>query len=108
MTYWDDEEVMHRPLAEDYENAKEILDRDGWCQRRFSNGVSFCMGGAISKAIQERLQLYRMPLIDWTAIRIDTELHLDVPSWNDRAERTREEVQDRLMLAAKKLRNEGR
>lgn len=113
--------MPRQPEAVDYEDAAEILDRDGWCQGHFSEynadtgGKSYCMGGAISQAIKERLHLDSSPYLDWVAVHVDTEIALgdfdmgaSVPRWNDDPRRTKEEVQDRLMLAAKKLRNEGR
>lgn len=102
------------PLAEDYENAVEILDGDGWTQGHLRDESGYCLAGAVTEAVRRRLGLpYVGPgTIKWMALAIDGEFGEEpdegIAAWNDAPNRTKLEVQDRLMLAAKNRRNEGR
>jgi hypothetical protein len=104
-------------IAEDYDNAADILDIDGWCQGQFGHpGKPACLAGALRKAAGQRLgnPFWTIWSFDWqTASRV---LGLPVPTgiipvpliaWNDAPLRTKEQVQDLLRAAAKELREEG-
>jgi hypothetical protein len=103
-------------IAEDYENAADILDTDGWQQGNFGHpGVPGCLAGALRKAAGQRLgnPFQVIWSFDWHAA--SKALGLPAPTgivpvpliaWNDAPGRTKGEVQDLLRTAAKKLREE--
>lgn len=96
--------MLYQPLSSNhYEEAAELIRDKGWIQGKFGNDdTGYCLVGALSQV---------------TALPVQTVLcHTDVftlfdglpMSWNDTPGRTQEQVEDALMSAAKKLRNEGR
>ena len=100
------------PLAEDYENAIEVLDRDGWTQGKMRDERGRCMAGAVTEAVRMRLgvEYFAGGSVKWMYLARDGEFRqaTTIAEWNDEPFRTKQEVQDRLMLAAKNRRNDGR
>jgi hypothetical protein len=99
--------------AQDYEMAAEIIRSRGLGKGAGEDDDGrVCAGGALLRAVVDSRgndpgeTRYS---IDGRAIAEDMELDEPVVQlWNDRPERTQEEVIERLEFAAKKLRNEGR
>lgn len=105
------------PLAAvDLEDAAEILDKDGWCQGKGEDSQGrHCLLNAVSTAHVRRTGQGLNPTEDLTDA---LDLHGEPTAfadgqpyahvWNDHPTRTKEQVIDRLMRGAKKLRGQGR
>lgn len=113
-----DPNVYRYPIASvDLERAAEILDEHGWIQGAEGNPVEgFCAIGALRHASFERVgaQGVLMGLIADQVAELLGLRHLrtakayGVATFNDAPGRTKEAVQDLLILGAKKLRDMGR
>lgn len=106
-------ETTLRPIvdlrAQDYERAAEIIRERGWLKGAAEDSSGqVCAAGAVLWAAVERMGSEEITA-DQSVMARDMELDYPIVQWwNDRSERTREEVIERLEFAAKKLRNEGR
>lgn len=105
---------MNKPVSQVLEEAAEVLETSGWCQGIFQNiRGEHCMAGAIGKVVLEDDQISHATMLNWrfipAVIALEKELPgIYIPNWNDATGRTKEEVVDKLMDVAKKLRNEGK
>lgn len=92
------------PVARDYLRAAEIILERGWTQRvgEDSDG-HLCAGGALVKAVEERTETTGFCL-QTTQVAQDMNLDaVNVMVWNDRPERTMEEVVQELQATGERL-----
>jgi hypothetical protein len=99
--------------SRDFERADEILDEDGWCPDQARNiAGNVCTLVAIDMAMSERdatIMGVSHRVAGLMEIPVGAESKRpSIAEWNDTPGRTREDVHERLMLAAKKLRDKGR
>ena len=114
--------MTEKPVSQILEEAAEELKKEGWIKRSFGGrGMGYCSVGAIGtvlgqdgfwawsdvensepvRALDEYLDLGgKSGYEGWRGSRVE--------SWNDREERTQQEVLDAFINTAKQLRNEGR
>lgn len=102
--------------AVDVERAIELIEEKGWIRGDLETRRGYCAIGAVRAAVKGHsgTSLSRR----WEMISIGNELALlmgfkdphwtEVVNFNDARGRTKEEVLERLTLAAKKLRELGR
>lgn len=98
------------------ENAIERINTDGWTQRNFHDGGgAHCAIGALGdlavsawqyRSVRHAVLTWERELMD--LMGIDPDVWPTIPTWNDAEGRTKDEVLDALMTAAKKLREMGR
>lgn len=110
------------PSADDYELAAEILDTDGWREGFFgAPGQPSCLLGAVRKAVYARTGSWEqvtalssealtrdIPVKAPASFQLADDNARNIILWNDEPGRTKEEVQDQLILAAKRRRDAGR
>lgn len=102
---------MQAKPSEVVEKAIEILDDKGWCQNNFVNpDGKVCLEEALGRANWIVSKNSVMPEDVYSGVRETTGIskYAFLSEWNDRPERTVEEVKDVLMRTAKQFRNEGR
>lgn len=104
-----------RSDSEVVERAIEILDDKGWCQgTQVNRAGQVCVGEALAQASGAHLWnatwWVRLPGAQWRQFcRVRAEVTaIVVTRWNDQPGMTAEYVQERLILTAKRLREEGR
>lgn len=118
--------------AADVERAVELLDEKGWCQQALVRTTGqMCAMGAIMAAVTERTgyefgktiingtrelpDLMELPTY-WEAgykfvaggFEYMNHTRISVHRWNDAHYTTAQQVKDRLTMAAKKLRDQGK
>ncbi len=93
-------------LASDtVEKAADLLRERGWTQHTFEDSQGrLCVVGALHHASSGAYNALASETYNAIAKCLGRG---DLPLWNDAPERTQAEVEDKLMEAAKALRNEG-
>ena len=92
--------------SEIVEAALTALEDKGWCKKQFvDNDGRMCILGAVEFASQEQGITTQFGSLARHAIR--RQISTGIISWNDKIERTFEDVREVLTNAAKSLRNEG-
>lgn len=106
---------MTELTAQLFEDAVEYLDEHGWTQHQGmdAQGRVCAWGAFVRLRIQGGGDKHRVRIFDACRQEICELMEISsalggVPYWNDTQARSRDEVRDRLVLAAKKLRDLGR
>lgn len=84
--------------------AADVLDEKGWCQGRYQNDKGeYCPAGAMIHYADSLLELEGVKGVDIAMRILHDEVNNYVTSWNDKPERTKEEVISALRSAAQKV-----
>lgn len=105
---------MEKPTSQVLEEAAELIEQ-GFNKGWYSNNeqTAFCTVGALNKVTDERFHSavsvggWHHPAIDALTSFLDLPSKEFIPDWNDKPERTQEEVIDVMITVAKQYRDKG-
>jgi hypothetical protein len=93
----------HNEVADLLDGAADIIERDGWCQGAFESNGAVCALGALNKAAgsDPNCGITRNPVGQAVFQLLTKRTGGNILVWNDRHERTEQEVLDLFRVAAK-------